>query len=181
MNLDLEKTNQLGESSSHFIFAAVNLDPIVIEEKWTISESRPNDFVEKVNRGEELRWGRFKIPFDACINRFIYDNYLFDLTYMYSTHFEHHSKVLWWVQNINRIFVSLRISIDVVLLTFVIYKNKIFNSILLLFMVKKKNTLKWLVYWHFSTNRARCLKRQGPLPWFHANSHSLLVCTHSSP
>ena len=33
VNLDLEKTNQLGESSPNFIFAAVNLDPIVIE-KW---------------------------------------------------------------------------------------------------------------------------------------------------
>ena len=31
VNLDLEKTNQLGESSPNFIFVAVNLDPIVIE------------------------------------------------------------------------------------------------------------------------------------------------------
>ena len=31
VNLDLEKTNQLGESSPNFIFAAVNLDPIVTE------------------------------------------------------------------------------------------------------------------------------------------------------
>ena len=31
VNLDLEKKNQLGESSPNFIFAAVNLDPIVIE------------------------------------------------------------------------------------------------------------------------------------------------------
>ena len=31
VNLDLEKTNQLGESSPNFIFAAVNLDPIVME------------------------------------------------------------------------------------------------------------------------------------------------------
>ena len=31
VNLDLEKTNQLGESSPNFIFAVVNLDPIVIE------------------------------------------------------------------------------------------------------------------------------------------------------
>ena len=28
-NLDLEKTNQLGESSPNFIFAVVNLDPII--------------------------------------------------------------------------------------------------------------------------------------------------------
>ena len=36
MNLDLEKTNQLGESSPNFIFAAVNLDPIVIEKSELI-------------------------------------------------------------------------------------------------------------------------------------------------
>ena len=33
VNLDLEKTNQLGESSPNFIFAEVNLDPIVIEKR----------------------------------------------------------------------------------------------------------------------------------------------------
>ena len=33
VNLDLEKTNQLGESSPNFIFTAVNLDPIDIEER----------------------------------------------------------------------------------------------------------------------------------------------------
>ena len=31
VNLYLEKTNQLNESSPNFIFAAVNLDPNVIE------------------------------------------------------------------------------------------------------------------------------------------------------
>ena len=31
VNLDLEKTNQFGESSPNFIFATVNLDPILIE------------------------------------------------------------------------------------------------------------------------------------------------------
>ena len=31
VNLDLEKTNQLGESSPKYIFVVVNLDPIVIE------------------------------------------------------------------------------------------------------------------------------------------------------
>ena len=30
-NLDLEKTNQVGESSPNFIFAVVNLDPIILE------------------------------------------------------------------------------------------------------------------------------------------------------
>ena len=56
VNLDLEKTNQLGESSPNFIFAVVNLDPIILEKRWIDGESWPNDFVEKVNRGEDLRW-----------------------------------------------------------------------------------------------------------------------------
>ena len=55
-NLDLEKTNQLGESSPNFIFAVVNLDPIILEKRWIDGESWPNDFIEKVNRGEDLRW-----------------------------------------------------------------------------------------------------------------------------
>ena len=38
-NLDKEKTNQLGESSPNFNFVAVNLDPILIEEKVTDGES----------------------------------------------------------------------------------------------------------------------------------------------
>ena len=33
VNLALEKTNQLGESSSKFIFALVNLDPIILEKE----------------------------------------------------------------------------------------------------------------------------------------------------
>ena len=44
-----KKTNQFGESSSNFIFAAVNLDPIDTEKMWTDGESWPNDLVEKVN------------------------------------------------------------------------------------------------------------------------------------
>ena len=55
-NLDLEKTNQLGESSPNFIFARVNLDLIILKKRWIDGESWPNDFVEKVNRGEDLRW-----------------------------------------------------------------------------------------------------------------------------
>ena len=55
-NLDLEKTNQLGESSPDFIFAVVNLDPIILEKRSIYGESWPNNFVEKVNRGEDLRW-----------------------------------------------------------------------------------------------------------------------------
>ena len=56
VNLDLEKTNQLGESWPNFIFAVVNLDPIILEKRWIDGESWTNDFVEKVNRGEDLRW-----------------------------------------------------------------------------------------------------------------------------
>ena len=33
VNLDLEKSNQLGETSPDFIFLAVNLDQIVMEER----------------------------------------------------------------------------------------------------------------------------------------------------
>ena len=33
VNLDLEKTSQLGESSSNFILVAVNLDPIVLKKR----------------------------------------------------------------------------------------------------------------------------------------------------
>ena len=54
-NLDLEKTNQLGESSPNFIFAVVNLDPIILEKRWIDGESWTNNVVEKVNRGEDLR------------------------------------------------------------------------------------------------------------------------------
>ena len=61
-NLDLEKTNQLGESSPNFIFAVVNLDPIILEKRWIDGESWPNDFVEKVNRGEDLRWVGSRCP-----------------------------------------------------------------------------------------------------------------------
>ena len=62
MNLDLEKSNQLGESLPNFIFAVVNLDPIILEKRWIDGESWPNDFVKKVNRGEDLRWVGSKCP-----------------------------------------------------------------------------------------------------------------------
>ena len=55
-NLNLEKPNQLGESSPYFIFAVVNLDPNILEKRWIGGESWPNNFVEKVNRGEDLMW-----------------------------------------------------------------------------------------------------------------------------
>ena len=62
VNLDLEKTKQLGESSPNFIFAVVNLDPIIFEMRWIDGESWPNDFDEKVNRGEDLRWVGSRCP-----------------------------------------------------------------------------------------------------------------------
>ena len=62
VNLDLEKTNQLGESSPNFIFAVVNVDPIILEKRWIDGESWPNDFVEKVNGGEDLRWVGSRCP-----------------------------------------------------------------------------------------------------------------------
>ena len=60
--LDLEITNQLGESSPNFIFAVVNPDPIILEKRWIDGESWPNDFVEKVNRGEDLGWVGSRCP-----------------------------------------------------------------------------------------------------------------------
>ena len=62
VNLDLEKINQLGESSPNFIFAVVNLGAIILEKRWIDGESWPNDFVEKVNRGEDLRWVGSRCP-----------------------------------------------------------------------------------------------------------------------
>ena len=62
VNLDLEKTNNLGESSPNFIFAVVNLDPIILENRWIDGESWPNDFVEKVNRGKDLKWVGSRCP-----------------------------------------------------------------------------------------------------------------------
>ena len=61
-NLGLEKTNQLGESSPNFIFAVVNLDSIILEKRWIDGESWPNNFIEKVNWGEDLRWVGSRCP-----------------------------------------------------------------------------------------------------------------------
>ena len=60
--LTYKKTNQLGESSPNFNFAVVNLDQIILEKRWINGESWPNDFVEKVNRGEDLRWVGSRCP-----------------------------------------------------------------------------------------------------------------------
>ena len=66
-NLDLEKLNQLGESSPNFIFAVVNLDPIILEKRWIDGESWPSNFVDKVNRGEDLRWVGSRWPLTRAL------------------------------------------------------------------------------------------------------------------
>ena len=54
VNLDLEKTNQLGESSPNFIFAAMNLDPIVMKK----SELVNLDLTILLKRWTEVKtWG----------------------------------------------------------------------------------------------------------------------------
>ena len=69
VNLDLEKRNQLVESSPNFIFAAVNLDPIVIVKRWKDGESWPNKwFSLKGQQRWRLEVGRFKMPFDGWIS-----------------------------------------------------------------------------------------------------------------
>ena len=65
----VEKIDQLGESSPNFIFAAVNLDPNVIEKRWTDEESWPNDFAEKVNRGEDLMWVGSRCPLTRALEK----------------------------------------------------------------------------------------------------------------
>ena len=67
--------NQLGESLPNFIFAVVNLDPIGLEKWWTDGESWPYDFVEKVNRGEDLRWVGSRCPLTHAL-------YKCDLVYL---------------------------------------------------------------------------------------------------
>ena len=62
VNLGLEKTNQLDESLPNFIFGVLNLDPNLLEKRWIDGVSWPNDFVEKVNRGEDLRWVGSRCP-----------------------------------------------------------------------------------------------------------------------
>ena len=69
VNLDVEKTNQLGESSPNLIFAVVNLDPVILEKRWIDGESWPNDFVEKVNRGEDLRWVGSRCPLTHALEK----------------------------------------------------------------------------------------------------------------
>ena len=65
---DLEKTNQLAESSPNFSFAAVNLDPIVIEKKnRKLMVNLYLTTLFKVEQRWRLEVGRFRMPFDTCI------------------------------------------------------------------------------------------------------------------
>ena len=61
------KRNQLGESSPNFIFAVVNLDPYILEKRWIDGVSWPKDFVEKVNRGEDLSWVGSRCPLTRAL------------------------------------------------------------------------------------------------------------------
>ena len=47
---------------TQFYFAVVNFDPIILERRWIDGESWPNDFVENVNRGKDLRWVGSRCP-----------------------------------------------------------------------------------------------------------------------
>ena len=53
LNQEKAKNKSLGKFSPNFIFVAMSLDPIVLEKRWTDSECWPNNFFEKVNRGED--------------------------------------------------------------------------------------------------------------------------------
>ena len=80
-----KKTNQPGKSWPNFIFAAMNLDSIVIEKRWTDDESWPNDFVKKGEQRWKLEVGRFKMPFDVCIGIYIFKAHLFlNVKYLYT-------------------------------------------------------------------------------------------------
>ena len=88
VNLDLENTNQLGESSPNFILAVVNLDPIILAKKWIDGQSWPNDFVEKVNRGEDLRWVGSRCPLTHALtthHSFIISAFCFSFRETYAT------------------------------------------------------------------------------------------------
>ena len=53
----------------------VNLDPIILEKRWIDGESWPNDFVEKVNRGEDLRWVGSRCPLTHAL-KLLETNYM---------------------------------------------------------------------------------------------------------
>ena len=62
VNLDLEKNKSAWWIFTQLYFALVNLDPTILEKKSIDGESWPNNFVEKVNRGEDVRWVGSKCP-----------------------------------------------------------------------------------------------------------------------
>ena len=55
MNLDLEKTNKLGESSPNSIFVVVNLYQNVLEKRWIDGKSWPMILMKKWT--EVKTWG----------------------------------------------------------------------------------------------------------------------------
>ena len=61
VDLDLEQISLVNLHPTLF-FAVVNLDPIIFEMRWINGESWPNDFDEKMNRGEDLRWVGSRSP-----------------------------------------------------------------------------------------------------------------------
>ena len=68
VNLDLEKTNQLGESSPNFIFAAVNLDSIVIEKKVNRVNLDLTIWLKRwTDRGKDLRWVGSRCPWSLSL------------------------------------------------------------------------------------------------------------------
>ena len=61
----------------------MNLDPIVLEKRWNDGESWPNDFVEKVNRGEDLRSVGSRCPLTHALvpwDFFVKDNQIKTIT-----------------------------------------------------------------------------------------------------
>ena len=98
VNLDLEKTNHLGKSSPNFIFAVVNLNPIILEQRWIDGESWPNDFVEKVNRSEDLRWVGSGCPLMCALVNLLQGAYIiFKKMIILRKHTKHAQFLAWGV------------------------------------------------------------------------------------
>ena len=63
VNLDLEKNKSVWWIFTQLFFSRRwILTHLLKKKRWTDSESWPNDFVEKVNRGEDLRWVGSRCP-----------------------------------------------------------------------------------------------------------------------
>ena len=68
VNLDLEKTNPLDESSATFTFVAVNLDSIVTPKKGELNLDLLI-FIERVNRGKDLRLVGSRCPLTRALGQ----------------------------------------------------------------------------------------------------------------